>query len=111
SLAHTNGILRAVRRRGFDVTLWSTGDIAALPAGLPVRRLPHVLVGNLPTEVAELLSGLRQARTLLRTERERPALVYQRYSLNNLAGLVLARRWGVPLVLEANCAEARWRAT
>ena len=39
----------------------------------------------------------------------RAAFIYQRYSLNNLAGLLLARRWGVPLVLEANVSEARWR--
>lgn len=37
------------------------------------------------------------------------AFIYQRYSLNNLAGLILARRWGVPLVLEANSSEAKWR--
>jgi len=35
----------------------------------------------------------------------RPSFVYQRYSLNNYAGLRLARRLGVPLVLEYNGSE------
>src|SRR5258708_35732125 len=32
----------------------------------------------------------------------RPAFVYQRYSLNSYAGVRIARRHGVPLVLEYN---------
>ena len=35
----------------------------------------------------------------------RPAFVYQRYSLNNYAGLRIARRHGVPFVLEYNGSE------
>jgi len=35
----------------------------------------------------------------------RPAFVYQRYSLNNYAGVRLARRYGVPFVLEYNGSE------
>ncbi|HUG92747.1 MAG TPA: glycosyltransferase family 4 protein [Planctomycetaceae bacterium] len=35
----------------------------------------------------------------------RPAFLYQRYSLNNYAGVKLARRYGVPLVLEFNGSE------
>jgi glycosyltransferase involved in cell wall biosynthesis len=104
SLAHTDGVLRALLRRGHAVSLWSTGELAGLP--LASSRLPTVLRANVPWEMSELLSGLAQWRAV------RPratAFVYQRHSLNNLTGLVLARRWGVPLVLEANAAEAAWR--
>jgi glycosyltransferase involved in cell wall biosynthesis len=42
-------------------------------------------------------------------ESRRPAFVYQRYSLNNYAGLTIARRHRVPFVLEYNGSEI-WMA-
>lgn len=108
SLAHTQGIVRALLGRGHTVELWTTGEIAGLPRQVQERRLPVVLRPNVPVEIAELLSGLVQAWRLA-TRTTRPRFVYQRYSLNNLAGVLLARRWGVPLVLEANASEVSWR--
>lgn len=108
SLAHTVGIVGGLLDRGHPVELWSTGPIADVPSAAVERRLPATLRGNVPTEIAELLSGLRQVlRPPTRCRSE--AFVYQRYSLNNLAGLALARRWDVPLILEANSSEAKWR--
>lgn len=92
------------------MVFWTTGEIAAVPPGAPEHRLAFFLRPNVPWEVSELLSGLVQA---VRPP-PRPAdvaFIYQRYSLNNLAGLVLAHRWGVPFVLEANASEVRWRET
>lgn len=107
SLSHTNGILRALRRRGSEVELWTTGDMAGEAAELPRRTLPVLQLGNLPIEIAELGSGLLQYWRFRRTPP--PAFIYQRYSLNNLLGVLLSRRWGVPLVLEANASEVQWR--
>lgn len=109
SLAHTEGILSAMVRKGFVPMLWSTGELAGLSQQIQARRLPVVQRANVPGEIAELLSGLRQAVALANSHVRKPAFVYQRYSLNNLAGLVTARRLGVPLVLEANAAEVKWR--
>ena len=112
SVAHTEGILAALLNRGHDVAYWGTGDVDGIPAGVRRVRLPMLLKGNLPTEVAELVSGVLQGvwGRECRTRGNVPtAFIYQRYSLNNLAGVVLARRWGVPLVLEANGSEAKWR--
>jgi glycosyltransferase involved in cell wall biosynthesis len=108
SLAHTLGIVGALTRRGYEVEVWSTGAIGDLPPTLPTSSLPALVRGNWPTEIAELVSGLRQA---IRGVRREPAnaFVYQRYSLNNLAGLILSRWWGVPLILEANASEVQWR--
>jgi glycosyltransferase involved in cell wall biosynthesis len=108
SMAHTAGIVNAMRRRGYDVSFWSTGDVAGVRA-TECMRLPVVVRANVPLEVSELISGLRQGLTRDRGPRA-TAFVYQRYSLNNLAGLLLARRWGVPLVLEVNDSEVRWRS-
>ena len=108
SLAHTEGVLKALTRRGNQVTLLATGEIDGIPADVREGRLPGLVVGNLPTEVAELLSGLWQVLRVSR--RHRPSgFIYQRYSLNNLAGVLLSARWRVPLILEANGSEAKWR--
>ncbi|MEA2212394.1 MAG: hypothetical protein QOF83_2342, partial [Solirubrobacteraceae bacterium] len=80
-----------------------------IPAGIPRRRLPALLKGNVPTEIAELASGLVQGFRAASRGEEPSGFIYQRYSLNNLAGVLLARRWRVPLVLEANGSEAKWR--
>jgi glycosyltransferase involved in cell wall biosynthesis len=108
SLAHTLGIVGALTRRGYQPEVWSTGGIADLPATVPTRRLPVLSRANWPTEVAELISGLRQTTFGLRA-RPASAFIYQRYSLNNLSGLILSRRWRVPLILEANASEVQWR--
>jgi glycosyltransferase involved in cell wall biosynthesis len=108
SLAHTLGIVDALARRGYEVEVWSTGPIGDLPPTLPTRFLPALTRANWPTEIAELVSGLRQVILGMRRAPAN-AFIYQRYSLNNLAGLILSRRWGVPLILEANASEVQWR--
>jgi glycosyltransferase involved in cell wall biosynthesis len=108
SLAHTLGIVGALARRGYEVEVWSTGLIGGLPPALSTRSLPALIQANWPTEIAELVSGLRQAAFGMRV-RPASAFIYQRYSLNNLAGLILSRRWRLPLVLEANASEVQWR--
>jgi glycosyltransferase involved in cell wall biosynthesis len=108
SVAHTEGILDALCGRGYSVTFVSTGEIDGVPDSVRQARLPAVLKGNLPTEIAELLSGLVQGMAPLRGLRP-TGFIYQRYSLNNLAGAILSARWTVPLVLEANGSEAKWR--
>lgn len=107
SQAHTDGILGALERRGHPVIFWSTGMVAGRAEHLEGGRLRGLVRGNVPREVSEFVAGLVQYAQLAATPP--PAFIYQRYSLNNLAGLWLARRWRVPLVLEANAAEARWR--
>lgn len=108
SLAHTDGILCALARRGLAVEFWCTGQISGLTAPVEHRVLPVFGKGNVPTEIAELLSSMAQSAKPLRAHAP-PAFVYQRYSLHNFTGLLLARRWRVPLILEANASEVAWR--
>lgn len=110
SVAHTVGVLAAFATSGREVELWSTGDLADVPRAVRERRLPVILRGNMATEIAELFSGLRQALATRRGDASEVAFLYQRYSLNNLAGVILSAWWGVPLVLEANGSEAKWRS-
>ena len=108
SLSHTLGILRALRRRGHEVDLLTTGEIAGAAAECRERRIPVLLEGNVPRELCELASGIAQGLAPV-ADGPRPAFVYQRTSMNNLAGVMLARRLAVPLVLEANASEVQWR--
>ncbi len=109
SAAHTEGVVAALARRGHDVEFWSTGEVAGVSSRHPTRRLPALARANVPTEIGELVSGLGQA--LAGWRRPAPSgFVYQRYSLNNLAGLLLARHWRLPLVLEVNNSEVEMRS-
>jgi glycosyltransferase involved in cell wall biosynthesis len=106
SAAHTAGIVNALARGGWSVEARTTGHITGFAEQVRQARLPHWAPPNVPKELAELVSGILQAR-LRRPHDVR--LIYQRYSLNNLAGALLARRWRLPLVLEANDSEVTWR--
>ncbi len=107
SQAHTEGILGALEDRGYEVEVMTTGYVAGRAERLEARRLPALLGGNVPREMSELAAGLVQYLQL--RGGPAPALIYQRYSLNNLAGALLSARWQVPLVLEVNGSEVKWR--
>jgi glycosyltransferase involved in cell wall biosynthesis len=106
SASHTVGVVKALAARGWSVVLRSTGRVTGVPIDASQERLPTWSPPNVPKEVAELVSGIRQS---FGPKPQDVRLVYQRYSLNNFAGLWLSRRWRVPLILEANNSEVRWR--
>lgn len=109
SVAHTEGILVALLDREYAVGYWGTGAVDGIPTEVRRYCLPALARGNVPTEFAELVSGCAQGYRLSRRSSNAVGLVYQRYSLNNVAGVILSRCRRVPLVLEANGSEAKWR--
>jgi glycosyltransferase involved in cell wall biosynthesis len=109
SLSHTIGVVRGLEQSGYDVRVWTTMPVVGIGPNTLERWLPNFRCGNVPTEILELVSGLLQGLDPRARRPERASLVYQRYTLNNLAGLILARRWRVPFVLEANSSEVEWR--
>ena len=75
--------------------------IDALKRGMPRRAY----------EVLEVGYGLHTARRLLRVARRfKPDVIYERYSLYLPAGRIVARRLGIPLLLEVNAPLATERA-
>ncbi len=109
---HIRGVVNALRELGHEVTVLSfpgadpeRESVAAThsPArsswlGGVVARLPGVLF-----EFMELgYNGVTLVRMLQAFRRLRPQLIYERYSLFLFATIWLARRRGVPLVLEIN---------
>ena len=118
---HIAEMQRAFRERGHEVIevalvaagaeAKATGD-GGRPRGL--SRLADGLARHLPAalrEGMELAYNLVAYRRLARVLRqERPDFVYERYAANTFAGLLAARRHGVPFVLEVNAPLAREKA-
>jgi glycosyltransferase involved in cell wall biosynthesis len=102
---HVRAMVRAFRELGHEVEVISLVDApsgadaeGAHRAGIETGRLPPWLYETL--SLAYNLYGYRQ---LARAIRERGAdLIYERYALNSVCGVLASRRFGVPLLLEVN---------
>jgi glycosyltransferase involved in cell wall biosynthesis len=106
SVAHISGVLNELDRFTGPVMVLTTDDIPTLKSGVEMHLVPPAEAfwnfRELPTF---LLNDAFDAAADATTGRCRPAFVYQRYSLNNYAGLRIARRHRVPFVLEYNGSE------
>jgi glycosyltransferase involved in cell wall biosynthesis len=110
---HLDAMVAALRAAGHEVLVvgpaaydqaafgGESGFVAALR-----RWLPATLA-----ELAELAYGIPAYLRLARAATAfRPDAVYERYNLHHLAGAVLARRRGLPFLLEVNAPLAEERA-
>ena len=103
SIAHVAGVANALVDRGYELVLATAPDPVGVTEAATVRPLRPPRTYGLPVE-----SNLyRFGRTVDRQLRglPRPSFVYQRHSIGSYAGAVVARRTGVPLVLEYNGSE------
>lgn len=105
SVSHALGVLQGMQELGLEPRLWTT---SLLPGGeeFPQTEVPPAPRPSLIEEAA--VAGFNR-RMLDRVAGEAaafdPALVYHRHDAFSLAGLALARRLGVPLILEVNASE------
>jgi glycosyltransferase involved in cell wall biosynthesis len=108
---HIGSIVSALRAQGHEVRVVGPVDIeeAHAPSVPATGARPHRLVRikqAVPRAVFELLQvayNLVAWRRLDRAVREfKPDLVYERYALYGFAGGMVARRRGVPFILEVN---------
>jgi glycosyltransferase involved in cell wall biosynthesis len=112
---HINAIQHSLRQLGHEVV-----EVSPLPGGetaggasLPTmrRRLLTALAERTPKGAYELLEsgynlvGYRAMAAAIR--RARPDFIYERYSLNTIAGAWVSRRYKLPLLLEVNSPLAR----
>jgi glycosyltransferase involved in cell wall biosynthesis len=98
---HTSGVINGLIDNGLDVEVLAaerpSGTERAGFVQVPVRRVLHLVRGLAYTAfTTELLAAARSSTA---------DFIYQRYQLGSYAGLELARRLGVPLVLEFNGSE------
>jgi glycosyltransferase involved in cell wall biosynthesis len=106
SVAHISGVVNELDRFTGPVQVLTTDDIPTLRSDVAVRQVPPQEAfwnfKELPTLV--LNDAFDEAARAV-TAGIAPAFVYQRYSLNNYAGIRIARRHQVPFVLEYNGSE------
>ena len=103
SIAHVAGVVNALHERGYEVELATAPEPIGVDASVSVRRLQAPATYALPVE-SNLYRFGRTVPAQLRDVRT-PSFVYQRHAVGSYAGAVLARRLGVPLVLEYNGSE------
>ncbi len=105
SFSHTKGFLDGLRKLGHDYVVVSSG---VLPLGKDASFY-HIPYSPLFRNLPEVLSIAYNSRVVRRTReivrRERPDFIYHRHSEFNYSSSVIARRWGLPLVLEFNGSE------
>src|SRR5262245_39885498 len=107
SVGHTAGVASGLAAAGCEVSFIASGRPGAIGAGRhEVQVIAPRRLYNVGREVAALTHSLhfeRRAAALL--EAHPPGLLYQRFDPANYAGVALARRLSVPLVLEFNGSE------
>ncbi|MDP2809169.1 MAG: glycosyltransferase family 4 protein [Rhodocyclaceae bacterium] len=102
---HIEEMIAALRAQGHEVRIVApaAGDEGQMGGGVGwVHRLRNALPKAL-YEILELAYSLVAYRQLAVAAREfKPDVLYERYNLYLLAGLMLKRRFGIPLLLEVN---------
>lgn len=107
SVGHTAGVAAGLSAAGCEVSFIASGRPGAIGTGrhevrvIAPRRLYNV--GREEAALAHSLHFERRAAALLAADP--PGLLYQRFDPANHAGVALARRLDVPLVLEFNGSE------
>lgn len=104
-LVHIEELIRAFRAQGHELRVVCPADEAAESGAARAesvsrlkRQLPRALY-----ELLELAYSWIAYRQLAAAIREfKPDMIYERYNLFLLAGLMAKRRFGVPLLLEVN---------
>jgi glycosyltransferase involved in cell wall biosynthesis len=107
SVGHISGVINALLDKGIEV------DFASCGTRLMVRDAAHYIpleapkAFGMPFEMNYYRFGRYVAKFLGRdARRHRYDAIYQRMSLANYSGAVLARRMGIPLITEYNGSEA-----
>jgi glycosyltransferase involved in cell wall biosynthesis len=106
SVGHTAGVLNELAAFTGPPILLTTDDIPLLKPDIDVHHVaPSEAFWNFADLPTFLLNDAFEAAAGHVLHDREIAFIYQRYSLNNYAGLRLARRHGVPFVLEYNGSE------
>ena len=102
SVAHTSGVINAMRKLLGRVVIISTDRLALVEPDDDFHLLtPRYGVGRNLALVPQLTYN-QQVAKWWRSNRFPPAFVYGRYSLGNYAAAMIAQREGVPYVCEYN---------
>lgn len=105
SVAHITGVISGLEGRGSEVRMFTGARIPAVEeGGVNVTRV-DLLSGRADWREALLFGDHIVRRCLEELGEWRPKAVYWRHSLGGVAGVLLARALGCPLILEFNGSE------
>ncbi|MGC2416029.1 MAG: glycosyltransferase family 4 protein [Stellaceae bacterium] len=110
---HIGSLITALRRAGHDVSVVSPPAFGKVDFGGQSQWLGRMkrLLPRAGYELAEMCYNVPALWRLQRTrQRFRPDLIYERYNLFMIAGVVFARLHRIPIFLEVNSPLARERA-
>lgn len=107
SLAHIGGVLDGLQRiLPKPPIAFSSDRIGTMPVGVEDHLVPPPQMGRTLGELRQAAFSLHMVDVVHATMAGRtPGFIYQRYSAFNFSGLVLARDYQVPFVLEYNGSE------
>jgi len=111
SVTHIAGVANGFSRLGIDLFFISTDKLELVDESVtPIYIIkPRSLLKN-ATEVPEIVyNKLLTEKASRIIESDKPDMIYQRYSTFNYAGVILARKFRLPFVLEYNGSEV-WAA-
>ena len=110
---HIEEMVSALRSRGHEVVVVGPHIPAADAMGVDIGWV-HRLKGALPKWLYELLELAYSAVAYIRLARavraNRPDVLYERYNLFMLAGAMVRKRFGLPMLLEVNAPLVHERA-
>jgi len=110
SVGHIAGVINELDAFTGPAIVVTTDDIATLKPGVEMHYVaPSEAFWNFKELPTLLLNDACNAAASAALGERKPAFVYQRYSLNNYAGINISRRHRVPFVLEYNGSEI-WMA-
>ncbi len=103
---HIRSIIHAFRDLGHEVEVAALTETDAGPQQDVKSSASGRSGGELPAWLYDLLSlgynGYGYAMLRRRARHFRPDLIYERYSLNTVCGVLAARHLGIPIILEVN---------
>lgn len=103
SVGHIAGVTNAFNEEGYDIFMVSSDKLSGIKENIPIHIIrPSYRLVNV-TEIPEIAYNyqLRKKAGIIFNQKH-PEVIYQRYSLNNFAGILLSRKLTIPLVLEYN---------
>ncbi|MGF7117960.1 glycosyltransferase family 4 protein [Methanobacterium oryzae] len=103
SVGHIAGVANAFYENHYNIFFISSDNLADIKDYIPIHIVkPSYRFVNLPEipEIAYNYKFARKAKKLF--HQNKPDIIYQRYSLNNFAGIILSRKFSVPLIIEYN---------
>lgn len=104
AVAHTEGVVNAFFNKGYQIDVFSTYSIPSIKKYRSCScSVPKGLFTGI-SEIEEMEYNSQMYKALL-TLRGSPKFIYQRYSRNNYAGLLFAKKQSIPFILEYNGSE------